>query len=420
MRFFGSGLGVCWVLAIATAACGGNSDATDAGNNDDGGLAEAAPDAATAQPETYPAAHTSMPKMNYNGGRILANPKIVTITWAQDNATMVSRMQQFGDIITSTAWWTAVSSEYCQQPGNSPCIGQGSSGGHVVINDPPDATYTDSSGGGASTLQDFIKAHVLGTDAGAGDFPAFDSNTLYVLYFPPGVSITLDGEASCNSFGAYHNTAVIPDTNEIPTAVAYAVIPRCGTKESTTTVSASHEIIEAATDPDVGINALGYYMLNQTWTAGTGGEVGDLCESSGKSTTESTFTVQRTWSNKSAQAGNDPCVPIPSAEIYFNAAPQQQQIILPKQGATATVNIDAFSDAPLAPWTLTAVDTAAFQQGTSVLSFSFDKSTVQNGDHVVLTVTATGALPQGTDTFYIESQDTNKNRHSWPVLATSK
>ncbi len=413
MRFFGF-LGI-----VIACACGGSSAATDAGNGDSGTPVEASTDdGGTAQPMTYPAPHTAMPLVNYNGGPVLVNPKIVTVTWASDDATLVSRVQQFDDIITTTAWWTAVSSEYCEQPGNSPCIGQGSNGGHVVISDPPDATYTDSAGGGPSSLKDFITAHVLGTDAGAGDFPAPDANTLYVIYFPAGVTINLDGDPSCNNYLAYHDTISLPDANNNSIGVPYAAIPRCGTKESTTTDSASHEIIEASTDPQIGLGSLTYYMLNQTWASGGGGEVGDLC--TGKTTTESSFIVQRGWSNKSAAAGNDPCVPIPSTETYFNAAPQQQKIVLAKQGATATVDIDAFSDAPVAPWTLTAVDTAAFQQGSSVLAFSFDKSTVQNGDHVVLTVTAIGVLPQGSDTFYIESQDTNKNRHSWPVLVTSK
>jgi hypothetical protein len=201
--------------------------------------------------------------------------------------------------------------------------------------------------------------------------------------------------------------------------VPYAIIPRCGTKESTTTDSASHEIIEASTDPDIGIGSLAYYMLNQTW-ADEGGEVGDLCTS--KTTTESSFTVQRIWSNKSAAAGQDPCVPIPTTEIYFNSAPEQQQIKLNKIGDTATIDIDAFSDAPYPPWTLSAVDVAAEGPNTNsgYLSFSFDKTSVQNGDHAVLTVTATQTIPNDGDELYVSSQDSSKNRHNWPVLVVTK
>ncbi len=413
---------------IFCVGCGGStSDTTDGGDTNDAGTTtpdgstdDGALDAAVA----YPADHTPMPLVDYNGGRVLANPKIVTVTFANDDAQMVSRMQQFGDIITTTPWWTAVSAEYCQQPGNKPCIGPGSSGGHVVINDPPAAVYNDSSQGGASDLQDFIKAHITGTSGDGGitaDFPPPDDNTLYVIYFPDGVTINLDGSASCSTFGAYHNTTIAPNANNVMTFAPYAIIPRCGTKESTTTVSASHEIIEATTDPDIGQNSISYYMTNQLWAI-AGGEVGDLCEgfgSTGTTTTESTFVVQRSWSNKSAAAGHDPCVPIPSGSVYFNAAPRQAKVVLPKAGATAVLDIDAFSDAPTDPWTVSAIDFAQFQQGTAMLSFSFDKTTVQNGDHIQLTVTATSAMPSGGDEFVIVSKDANGNRHSWPVLANS-
>ena len=413
--------------SLVAFGCGGSTaNQNDAGNpgDDAGVVAETGSGddgAADAAPIPYPAPHTPMPLVDYNGGRVLQNPKIVTITWAEDVPQMVSRVQQFGDIITSTAWWTAVSSEYCQQPGNTPCIGPGTSGGHVVINDPAPTALSDSSQGGDSTLQTFIHDHVVGGDGITADFPTPDDNTLYVLYFPAGVTITLDGSASCDTFGAYHNTMVLPNDKQLQSNVAYAIIPRCGTKESTTTVSASHEIIEAATDPDIGQGGLAYYMLNQLWGP-AGGEVGDLCEgigSSGTTTTESTFVVQRSWSNKSAASGHNPCVPIPSGDVYFNAAPAKAKVVLAKAGATAVLDIDAFSDAPMAPWTLSALDVAQFQQQLPLLSFSFDKTQVQNGDHVQLTITAKAAMPSAGDEFLITSKDSNGNRHSWPVLAAA-
>jgi len=414
---------------LASVGCGGaTADAGDSGPGDDAGVAPdtAPPDTDAGAPDdasvTYPADHTPMPVVPNNGGRILQNPEIVTVTFAGDDPTMVSRVQQFDDIITTTPWWTAVSSEYCETDDHA-CIGPGSSGGHVVIQDPPADSYSDSSQGAPSTLQDFIHAHVVG-DADAGitaDLPAPDDNTLYVIYFPASTTITLDGDQSCNSFGAYHNTMILPNKNNVLTFAPYAIIPRCGTKEATTTVSASHEIIEAATDPDIGEGDLTFYMLNTLWAV-AGGEVGDLCEgigSSGTTTTESTFTVQRIWSNNSAKASHNPCVPIPTGEVYFNAAPRQSKIVLSKIGATATVDIDAFSDGPMDPWSLTGLDYAAFESGSAVLSFSFDNDTVKNGDHVVLTVTLTAAMPQGQDEFAIESKDANGDRHSWPVLAVA-
>jgi len=411
---------------LASVGCGGaTADAGDSGPGDDAGVAPdtAPPDTDAAAPDdasvTYPADHTPMPIVPNNGGRILQNPEIVTVTFAGDDPTMVSRVQQFDDIITTTAWWSAVSAEYCDQPGNSPCIGPGSSGGHVVISDTLASQYIDSSTGGPSSLQDFIRAHVVG-DADAGitaDLPPVDDNTLYVFYFPPNVTITLDGQDSCSSFGAYHNTMILPNKSNVDSFGAYAIIPRCGTKESTTTISASHEIIEAATDPDIGENSIAYYLFDTLWGP-EGGEVGDLCEGFGSgSTTESTFTVQRIWSNKSGAASHSPCVPIPNGEVYFNAAPRQSKVVLPKAGASAVVDIDVYSDAPKDPWTLSVLDYAAFQGGNSGLTFKFDKTSVQNGDHVQLTVTASGTLSSSGDQFAIESKDSSGARHSWPMLA---
>jgi hypothetical protein len=435
---------LAWVGAMAVAsgmfACGSSTEQADGG---DDASADVVADDVMDAGVSYPADHTPIPLVDYNGGRVLANPKIVTITFSNDDANMVGRLQQFGDTITSTPWWSAITSEYCQQPGGKPCVGPGTGGGHVVVTDPPAATYTDSSQGGASSIQDFIKQHVTGAmagdagaadggdagddggeggaDAAAPDFPVPDENTLYAIYFPASVSINLDGTTSCNSFGAYHNTLLLRNQANLLIPVAYAIIPRCDTKEAVTTISASHEFAEAATDPDIGLGQISYYMVNQLW-AFAGGEVGDLCVSfTGNNDTylESGFTVQRSWSNQSAKASHDPCLPIPSGEVYFNSAPRTDHIVLPKKGSTAVIDIDAFSDGPTTDWTLSAIDYAAFQGQTPALSFSFDTTTANNGTHVQLTVTETNAISGGQDGFVILSTQ-GQTRHTWPVLVTTK
>ena len=339
---------------IVLVGCGDDSGAT----GDGGGDASNEAFADVVDAGVYPADHTPIPLVDYNGGRILASPKIVTVTFAGDDPALVGRLQQLGDVITNTSWWGTVSPEYCQS--DKTCIGQGTSGGHVVIADAPDTSYDDSSRGAPSSLQDYIRLHVTGSagDAGAPeagtftpDFPPPEDDTIYVIYFPASVTINLDGSASCSSFDGYHNSIVLPNANNVPITVAYAIIPRCNTKEIDLTIAASHEIIEASTDPDIGVGSLSYYMTsNQLWPI-AGGEVGDLCEgigSSGVEWEEATFTLQRSWSNKSAAASHDPCVPIPAGEVYFNAAPRQSKIVLPTVGSSAVVDIDApFPDAPL-------------------------------------------------------------------------
>lgn len=417
--------------ALLAQACGGSvtgpnpSNGQDAGDQADayvppGDMPDASvPDTSDPVDPNYPAKHTPIPLVDNNGGRVIQNMHIVTVTWAQDNPSMVSRLQQLDDTITQTPWWTAVSDGYCEQ-GGTPCIGKGTAGEHVSIADaPPSSGFTDSSMGGASSLQDWIKNQL----ASNADFPDPTQDTLYAIYLPDGVGISLDGTQGCTNggFGAYHNSVTLtPKKGGTPVTTAYALIPRCGSKEATTTVSASHEFIEAATDPDVGLQALTYYMTNQEW-AFAGGEVGDLCvDFTGGGNDlwkEGTFTVQRTWSNVSAKAGHDPCVPIPTGEVYFQAAPRMDQIVLKKPGDTFTVTLDAYSDAPMNDWTLSGIDFSQFQSGVSYVSASFDKTSVHNGSLIKMTLTLKKAIPQYT-LFAIVSTNDAGMQHFWPIAVT--
>ena len=390
------------------AACGGS--VSDNPQPVDAGADTADPDAAVdAGPVKYPADHSPLPQVDYHGGRILDAMSVVTVTFASDDPTLVGRLNTFGDTITSTPWWKATTSEYCAQPKNTPCIGPGAGGGHVSIPEAPAASYTDSSSSDVSTIKDLIKAKVADKT-----FPDPTDNTLYAIYFPKGVSVNLDGSQSCNNFGAYHNTVTLKNAANQLVVVAYAIMPRCG-GEQTTTTSASHEFVEAATDPDVGLNLLSYYMTSSLWAV-AGGEVGDLCvdfAGGNDKVIESTFTVQRSWSNQSAKDSHDPCVPIPPGSVYFNVAPRKDRIILKTTGDTATVDLDAFSDAPTSDWNLSAIDFAQFQGGSSALSFAFDQKTVNNGTHVVLTVTATKTVPAQGGFAVISRQ--GQTTHFWPV-----
>jgi len=271
-----------------------------------------------------------------------------------------------------------------------------------------------------STIQDFIKAKVA--DA---TFPAPTDQTIYAIYFPANVSIDLDGSQSCggggtSGFGAYHNTVELPDGKGGKVRTPYAIVPRCGA-ETTTTTAASHEFMETATDPDIGLGDVTYYMQNQLW-AFAGGEIGDLCVdfTGGNDTViESSFTVQRSWSNKAAKASHNPCVPVPNGEVYFNAAARVQKVVLKAKGDVTTLDIDAFSDAPLADWDLSGVDFAQFQGGTASVSFAFDKTKVHNGSHVVLTLTALKAIPTQPGGLAIVSHS-GQQTHYWPVLLSTK
>ena len=198
-------------MLLLTVACGNEDPGTAPSDASPDAFADAGRDAlADATPDATPDAAPlprlkpweRMPGLEYLGGALLTAPKIVTITFAGDDAQLVSRLTTFDDTITQTPWWTAATSEYCIQPANTPCIGPGTSGGHVVLPGPAPTSLKDTIDGAGSTVMQLLQDHIF-----SGELPAPDAQTLYVLYFPAGTTITMDGMTSCSSFGAYHYSA---------------------------------------------------------------------------------------------------------------------------------------------------------------------------------------------------------------------
>src|SRR5206468_11189841 len=104
-----------------------------------------------------------------------------------------------------------------------------------------------------------------------------------------------------------------------------------------------------------------------------GAETGDMCAQQASSFTKfaelPAYTVQRFWSNASAAAGHDPCVPSLPGEVYFQSAPVLPDMVsltglpVPLKGVqipvgqSKVISVDLFSDAPTSgPWTVQALD----------------------------------------------------------------
>jgi hypothetical protein len=138
-------------------------------------------------------------------------------------------------------------------------------------------------------------------------------NTLYMIYFPPGVTIRQGGATSCVQFCAYHGTTGGTFNSK---NLAYGVIPDFGPAsgcdsgcgggsefQNITSVS-SHEMAETVTDVDVGLATvfappLAWYDPNSGDRNG-GGEIGDICngQQSAVTTPGGVYTVQQLWSNR--------------------------------------------------------------------------------------------------------------------------
>ena len=349
---------------------------------------------------------TPAPLVVDQGGPLLTAPKIVTITFPGD--ALAAQLQSFGQTVASSAWWDTVRAGYCEGSGQ-PCVGDGPPGTFVEAPNPAAPSYTDSAHGGASSLQQWLTAAIA-----AGSLPAPDttspSNTLYVAYFPATTTINYDGVNSCvnNAFDGYHGSLTLGTQ-----AIAYAVIVECSPEPSpvgtvptpslleSVTLTASHEIVEAATDPVIASPAYGLDPFNTSnwgWIDIEGDEVADLCVDPfglrQDETAEGAFTVQRIWSNAQASSRADPCKPVPNGEVYFNATPRQSFFIL-EVGASTTFEVDAFSDGAMSDWTLSAEDWSnsltpaylAFSIAGAIETDAGPSLQVHNGSTAYVTVT---------------------------------
>jgi hypothetical protein len=387
---------------------GGVTDAgattKDSGTKKDAGQSQAAP----IEP---------IPEVTYNGGNILDAVQIVTVTF--DGDAERTQLETFGSMISSTPWWDQVTNGYCDARGK--CIGHGSSAGTVHL--PATAagsSYDDTSQATTSTLKSFIDGNIT-----SKAFPAPTANTLYMIYFPSTTTVTLDGAQSCMQFGGYHN-ATTATSNGV--TFAYAVIPRCSSDEGELTLSASHELIEAATDPFISSNPndpySGYGSMSSAWDVLSGGEVGDRCFSSlsdpsESEYTESGFVVQRSFSNVAAKANHDPCVPAPSpsTQPYFNVAPRGGDVINLAVGAKTTIEVDAFSDGPMSPVQFGVQEVTQYTMGggSNVLALSADQSELAIGGKANVTVTLNSSPSSGFATFVLVAQSGQK-QHFWPIV----
>jgi hypothetical protein len=267
-------------------------------------------------------------------------------------------------------------------------------------------------------------------------WPVPDANTLYILHYPAGTSITLSGgmgvESSCSSFGGYHSSTSLANNMVVP----YAVMPRCSTFGplkglDAVTGAESHEIVEAVTDPQPQ-QFPAYGQVDDAhlyWELALGGgETGDMCAQFPNIFTKFAdipkYTVQRTWSNASAMAGHDPCVPVPLNETaYFNAVPVlPDSIMFPGFGTvkgvniavgdSKTIDVDLFSDADTGgPWDVEALDFYQLMGLPPTLGLALDRSSGQNGEILHLTITPQSAGMFGASVFILRS--TQQGQEHW-------
>lgn len=231
--------------------------------------------------------------LNDYGGPVLSNPKVVTIFWGS-NVAYASQINAFYSGITNSAYMDWLS-EYDTSSQN---IGRGAFGGSYVDTAAPTGTITDAQ------VQAEISRLITN-----GSVPAPDANTLYAVHYAPGVRLLQpDGTASCapGGFCGYHGTFVRNGADvyysNVMDMTTGACAGGCGSDPSVlnnTTAVASHELLEAATDPGVGLATV--YGPPLGWYDPSYGEVGDICNAQHGLVVGgdgATYTVQKAFSNR--------------------------------------------------------------------------------------------------------------------------
>ena len=224
-------------------------------------------------------APVSAAHLTYRGGPLLQAAQVFVFFWGTawegQQAPLVQQVNQFFDFVLTSALLDQMA-EY-SVAGIS--IGHGSRTGALILSTDPPATIADSD------IQALIQQEITNDSA----VPQPTANTLYFVFLPPGVTVTVDGGTSCSTLCGYHS--------DINGKIYYAVMPypdcagclRAFSVADALTVASSHELCEAITDPVPG----------QGWYDDQNGEIGDIC--AWKSKKLGSVLVQLEWSNRAGQ-----------------------------------------------------------------------------------------------------------------------
>jgi hypothetical protein len=365
--------------------------------------------------------------LTYFGGPVISNVHVVEVLYgsgsynAQVAGTSTPSMGNFfSDITGTSSGYISLLTQYDTPAsgGTNQTIGNGTFDGLFQI--------VPSAANDGSTIDDTqIQAELLAQiNAGHLPAPVLDAagnvNTIYMIYFPPGKTITQGGSSSCvaGGFCAYHGTT---SSTFNAKNLLYGVLPDmqpgsgcssgCGT--STTfgnyTSVTSHELTEAITDADVGIATT--FAAPLAWYDMTNGEIGDICNGQQGSyvANGTTYTIQLEFSN----AANNCVLPPPAPanpDFSLSASPSSLTVtqgtsgtstitVTPSNGFTGSVTLSAsglpsgvtatFGPNPTTSTsavTLTASSTAT--TGTSTVTITGTSGSLTHTATISLTVNA--------------------------------
>jgi len=252
------------------------------------------------QPEPAVNPQQAATNLVYYGGPVIEHAKVYAVFWG---AGVPSETQSkigpfFTNMLDSTYmdWLREYNTVGIRavdgRAGTNQRIGRGSYAGAVTIQ-PMNSSRA---------LKDADIQKELENQIQAGKLPPATDNNLYMIYFPSGFSIEIEGQRSCSTFCAYHEGF---KSNNLGASVFYGVMPVCGgfgcgfggSAFDSMTIVSSHEAIEAITDPfpTPGNNP----SYPQAWNTTDGQEIGDLCAQGSSTVTGHGIVskVQWEWQN---------------------------------------------------------------------------------------------------------------------------
>lgn len=347
--------------------------------------------------------------LSYFGGPVISNVHVVQVLYgsgsynAQVAGTASPSMGNFYSDLTGTnSGYTSLLTQYNTPAsgGTNQTIGNGTFDGLFQIVPAP--------GNNGSTITDTqIQAELL-AQITAGHLPApiLDAagnvNTLYMIFFPPGKTITQGGSSSCvpGGFCAYHGTT---STTLNSKNLLYGVHPDMQSGLCSTggcgnggvfgnyTSVTSHELTEAITDADVGIATT--FAPPLAWYDMVNGEIGDICNGQqGTYVANGTsYTIQLEFSNAANNCVLPPAQQGPNFSITASPA---SQTVTAGGGTSYTATVAALGG-------FTGVVTFSASGLPSGASASFNPTSVTGSGSSTMSVTTGTSTPAGTYTLTI-------------------
>jgi hypothetical protein len=354
--------------------------------------------------------------LTYFGGPIISNVQVIQVLYgsgsynAQVAGTTSPTMGNFFADITTTGLITLLQQYNTPVSGGTgQTFGNGTFAGLFQI--------VPAAANNGSTITDTQIQSELLSQITAGHLPAptndalGNPNTLYMIFFPPGKTISQGGSNSCQAGGfcAYHGTTSSLFNSK---HVLYGVLPDmqagsgcssgCGTSTvfGNYTSVTSHELVEAMTDADVGIATT--FAAPLAWYDQTNGEIGDICNGQQGSYTANgtTYTIQLEFSNSASNCVNFPVVSGPNYTL--SASPSSLTVTQGSSGSstiTVTPSGGFTGSVSLSTSALPSGVTASFgtnpTTGTSVVTFTASSTATTGTTSVTITGTS-GTLSHTT------------------------